>query len=79
MSIEAPPSSLNESLDYNDGDGLDARRADADALEALAGQVLAHLEYEERSIAATARRLPDAQFPSEVADSDLPTRRITSD
>ena len=72
MSIEAPPSSLNESLDYNDDDGLDARRAGADALEALAGHLHGHLEHEERSIAATARRLPDLQ-PSKVADGDLPT------
>jgi len=76
MSIEAPP--LNESLHYND-DGLDARRPGLDALEALAGHVLARLEYEELSIAATARRLPDVQFPNEVADSDLPPRRSTSE
>ena len=69
MTIDAPPPSLNESLDYEDGD---ARRAGADALEALAGHVLTHLEHEERSVAATARRLPDVQ-PSMVADGDLPT------
>lgn len=40
-------------------DSLEARRAVADALEALEGHLLAHLEYEERSVAATARRLPD--------------------
>jgi hypothetical protein len=71
MTIEASPPSLNESLDYDD-DGLDARRAVADALEALAGHLRAHREHEERSIAATARRLPDVQ-PSKVADGDLPT------
>jgi hypothetical protein len=59
-------------LTLSDKDCLDARRAVADALEALAGHLLAHLEYEERSIAATARRLPDLQFPNQVADSDLP-------
>ena len=55
-----------------DNDSLDARRAVADALEALEGHLLAHLEYEERSIAATARRLPDLPFSNQVADSDLP-------
>ena len=69
MTIDAPPPSLNESLDHEDGD---ARRAGADALEALSGHLHAHLEHEERSIAATARRLPDVQ-PSKVADGDLPT------
>ena len=69
MTIDDPPPSLNESLDYED---RDARRAGADALEALAGHVIAHLEHEERIIAATARRLPDVQ-PSKAADGDLPT------
>lgn len=59
-----------------DDDNLDARRAVADALEALEGHLLAHLEYEERSVAATTRRLRDLpasnQFP-EVADGDLDT------
>ena len=72
MTIEAPSPSLNDSLDYDD-DSLDARRAVADALEALKEHLLAHLEYEERSIAATARRLRDLQFSNQVADSDLPT------
>ena len=36
-----------------------ARRAVADALEVLEGDLLAHLEYEELNIAGTARRLPD--------------------
>ena len=70
MTIEAA-AILNDSLDYDD-DGLDARRAHADALEALAGHLHAHREHEERSIAATARRLPDVQR-SKVADGDLPT------
>ena len=39
--------------------------AGADALEALAGHLRPHLEDEERSIVATARRLPDVQ-PSKV-------------
>jgi Hemerythrin HHE cation binding domain len=43
-------------------DGPAARRAVADALEALKGHLFAHLEYEERSVAATARRLPDVPF-----------------
>lgn len=44
-----------------DDDGDDARRAVADALEALKGHLLDHLEYEERNVAVTARRLRD--FP----------------
>jgi len=36
-----------------------ARRAVADALEELEGHLLAHLDYEERNIAGTARRLRD--------------------
>ena len=73
MTIEAA-AILNDSLDYDD-DGVDARRAHADALEALealAGHLHAHREHEERSIAATARRLPDVQR-SKVADGGLPT------
>jgi Hemerythrin HHE cation binding domain len=37
----------------------DARRAVADALEALRRHLLAHLEYEELNLASTARRLAD--------------------
>ena len=57
-----------------DDDSLDARRAVADALEALKGHLLAHLDYEERSVAATARRLRDLPFFNqlEVADADPP-------
>jgi hypothetical protein len=44
-----------------DDDGDDARRAVADALEALKGHLLDHLEYEEKNVAVTARRLRD--FP----------------
>jgi hypothetical protein len=44
-----------------DDDGDDARRAVADALEALKGHLLDHLEYEETNVAVTARRLRD--FP----------------
>jgi Hemerythrin HHE cation binding domain len=40
-------------------DSHDARRAVADALQVLEGHLLAHLEYEELNVAATARRLPD--------------------
>jgi hemerythrin HHE cation binding domain-containing protein len=36
-----------------------ARRAVADALELLTGHLLAHLDYEELSVAGTARRLRD--------------------
>jgi hypothetical protein len=60
-----------------DGDSPVARRAVADALEALEHHLLAHLEYEERSVAATARRLRDLPFSNqlrEVAGSDLPTK-----
>ena len=42
-----------------DDDSLDARRAVAHALEALERHLLAHLEYEERAVAATARRLQE--------------------
>ncbi len=75
MTIEAPSPPLTESLDY--GHSLEfgyfpVPDAGADALEALAGHLDAHLKHEERSIAATARRLPDVQ-PSKVADGDLPT------
>ena len=41
-------------------------------LGAFERHLLAHLEYEERNVAATARRLPDLQFSNQVADSDLP-------
>ena len=41
-------------------DSLDARRAVADALEVLKGHLLTHLDYEERSVASTARRLRDS-------------------
>ena len=44
-----------------DDDTADTRRAFADALEVLKGHLLAHLDYEERNVAATARRLHD--FP----------------
>ena len=69
MSIGASQPSLNKSLDYNDDDGLDARRVG----NVLAGQVLATPEYEERCIAATARRLQTVPFPNEVATATFPT------
>jgi Hemerythrin HHE cation binding domain len=53
-------------------DNLEARRAVADALEALEGHLLAHLEYEEQSVAATARRLPD--FPNQIPNLADPTK-----
>jgi hypothetical protein len=71
MSIEAPPRSLNESLDYNDDDSHAARRAVAHALDELEEHLLAHLEYEERNVATTARRLRDLSLSSQIADSDL--------
>ena len=40
-------------------DSHDARRAVADALDVLKGHLLAHLDYEERNVAETARRLRD--------------------
>jgi hypothetical protein len=40
-------------------DSHDTRRAVADALGVLEGHLLAHLEYEELSVAGTARRLHD--------------------
>ena len=45
-----------------DNDSVDARRAVVDALSALERHLLAHLEYEERTIAATVRRLRDLPF-----------------
>jgi Hemerythrin HHE cation binding domain len=44
-------------------DNLDARRTVAHALQALAGHLLAHLEYEEQNVAATTRRLPELSRP----------------
>jgi hypothetical protein len=60
-----------------DDESRDARVAVAEALEALEGHLLAHLEYEERSVAATARRLRDLPFSNqhaEIAESDLATK-----
>jgi hypothetical protein len=44
-------------------DGLDARRTVADALEVLKMHLLTHLEYEERNVADTTRRLNDFPRP----------------
>ena len=69
--VEAAARALSED------DGPEARRAVADALEALAGHLLAHLEYEERSVAATTRRLRELPFSNqlpEIAESDLRTK-----
>jgi primosomal protein N'' len=57
-----------------DSDSVDARRAVTDGLEALEEHLLAHLEYEERVVAATARRLPGHPFSNQVARSDLPVK-----
>ncbi len=42
-----------------DEDGDEPRRAVAQALEVLKAHLLAHLDYEERHVASTARRLPE--------------------
>jgi hypothetical protein len=60
-----------------DDDSLGARRAVADALAALEGHLLAHLEYEEQSLAATARRLRERPFSIQARISqgtDPPTK-----
>jgi predicted component of type VI protein secretion system len=44
-------------------DGPEARAAVADALEALAAHLLAHLELEEESVAETLRRWEPADTP----------------
>jgi hypothetical protein len=49
-------------------DSLDARRAVAHALQALAGHLLAHLDYEEQNVAATTRRLPEVSSPRTPAE-----------
>jgi hypothetical protein len=51
--VEAAVRALTESDSYH------ARRSVVDAIEALKGHLLAHLEYEEVNIAGTARRLSD--------------------
>jgi Hemerythrin HHE cation binding domain len=60
--VEATTRALTED------DGDDARRAVADALEELKEHLLAHLDYEERTVAATARRLPDLPFSNQLPD-----------
>ncbi len=52
-------------------DSYHARRTVADALDVLKEHLLAHLEYEERSVAGTARRLRDLSRSNQVADGDL--------
>jgi hypothetical protein len=57
-------------------DGLEARRAVAEARGVLKAHLLVHLDYEEQNVAATARRLRDLPFSiqvPDVADGDLPT------
>jgi hypothetical protein len=51
--IESDARSLSED------DSHDARHAVADSLKVLRGHLLTHLDYEERTIANTTRRLPD--------------------
>lgn len=48
--------------ELRDDDSYEARRAVADALAALEGHLLAHLDYEEQNVEDTVRRLRD--FPS---------------
>ena len=60
--------------ELTNADSPEARRAAADALDALKGHLLAHLDYEEQSVATTARRLRDLPFSNQVAVSDLPTK-----
>ena len=43
----------------SDNDSRETRRAVADALDVLKEHLLAHLDYEERNVAATSRRLSD--------------------
>ena len=43
----------------SDDDGEAARRTVADALDTLKGHLLTHLDYEERNVASTTRRLAD--------------------
>jgi hypothetical protein len=49
-----------------DDDGQATRKALSDALEALAVRLLAHLDYEERSLEATVLRLRDYRSPVEA-------------
>jgi len=48
-------------------DSLEARRAVAGGLESLKQHLLTHLDYEERNVAATTRRLPDLPLPDQEA------------
>jgi hypothetical protein len=50
-----------------DDDGRTARQVISEALEALAGRLLAHLDYEERSLETTVLRLRDHGSPVEMA------------
>jgi DNA-binding transcriptional ArsR family regulator len=60
--VEATTKALTED------DSDNARRAVANALEGLKEHLLAHLDYEERTVAATARRLPDLPFSNQLPD-----------
>jgi predicted nuclease with TOPRIM domain len=60
-----------------DADSAEARRAVADALHSLQGHLLAHLDHEERGVAATTRRLRDLSLPHqrpEAADGNRHTK-----
>jgi hemerythrin-like domain-containing protein len=63
--VEAAARALRED------DSHDARRAVADALEVLKGHLLAHLEYEELNVAATARRLRDLPSTAPMGSEGL--------
>jgi hypothetical protein len=60
-SVEAAARALSRN------DSASARRAVADALSELEGHLLAHLDYEERNVAGTTRRLRD--FDQERKDT----------
>lgn len=62
-----------------DDDSLAARRAVADALKALEAHLLAHLDFEERSIATTTRRLPNWPSPTTTPRSPTATSQPQED
>jgi Hemerythrin HHE cation binding domain len=74
--VEAAIRALPEDDDH------EARRAVAGALNVLKEHLLAHLDYEERNVAVTARRLPDLPSPSRSRTSPAANpgaRRNTSE
>jgi septation ring formation regulator EzrA len=62
--VEATTKALTED------DSEDARRAVANALEELKEHLLAHLDYEERTVAVTALRLPDLPTSTDPATKE---------